>query len=217
MHAGQKAQMYMRYTCTSTHIFSGLTGGNRRENMYISPVVFSNYSNKKGRYASDVKLFSYDLLPCPQAFSEICLFVKINNSRRAAREGWPLLTLETEPNGDSKSTNERSPPWLVRWACRARTRDLCTALTALVGPVQNILFLTIHYFSSFVLFDQQAGQAVVLGCLSLNICLRVAIREKNKAKPTHPRMTTKLSVYGSVCPLLKLRGRDGGGRNGVGV
>jgi hypothetical protein len=87
MHAGQKAQMDIRSTCTTTHIFSGLTGGNRRENMYISLVVFSNYSNKKSRYASDVKLFSYDLLSCPQAFSEICLSVKINNSRRAATEG----------------------------------------------------------------------------------------------------------------------------------
>jgi hypothetical protein len=25
------------------------------------------------------------------------------------REGWPLLTVETEVNGDSKSTNERGP------------------------------------------------------------------------------------------------------------
>jgi hypothetical protein len=51
---------------------------------YICPVVFSNYSNKKGRYASDVKLFSYYLLLCPQAFFEIFLFVKINNFRRTA-------------------------------------------------------------------------------------------------------------------------------------
>jgi hypothetical protein len=28
---------------------------------------------------------------------------------REAREGWPLLTEETEVNGDSKSTNERGP------------------------------------------------------------------------------------------------------------
>jgi hypothetical protein len=28
--------------------------------------------------------------------------------------------------------------WLVRWACRAGTRDFCSALAALVGPVQNI-------------------------------------------------------------------------------
>jgi hypothetical protein len=28
--------------------------------------------------------------------------------------------------------------WLVRWACRAGTRDICSALATLVGPVQNI-------------------------------------------------------------------------------
>jgi hypothetical protein len=27
----------------------------------------------------------------------------------AHREGWPLLTVESEVNGDSKSTNERGP------------------------------------------------------------------------------------------------------------
>ncbi len=41
-------------------------------------------------------------------------------------------------------------PRLVRWACRARTRDFCPALAALVGPVQNIFFLTVHYFYSYV-------------------------------------------------------------------
>jgi hypothetical protein len=32
-------------------------------------------------------------------------------------------------------------------------------------------FLTIHYFNSFVLIAQQAGQAVVLGRLSLSMCM----------------------------------------------
>jgi hypothetical protein len=32
---------------------------------------------------------------------------------RETREGWPLLTVETELNGDSKRTNERDP-FLVR-------------------------------------------------------------------------------------------------------
>jgi hypothetical protein len=39
-------------------------------------------------------------------------------------------------------------PWLVDWACRAGTRDFCSALAAQVGPVQNIFFLTVHYFTS---------------------------------------------------------------------
>jgi hypothetical protein len=40
-------------------------------------------------------------------------------------------------------------PWLVPWAGRVGTRDFCSTLAALVGSVQNICFLTIHYFKSF--------------------------------------------------------------------
>jgi hypothetical protein len=61
--------------------------------------------------------------------------------------------------------------WLVCWACRVSTRDFCSPLAALVGPVQNIFFLSQHNFYSFVSNAQQAGQAVVLGRLSLSMCL----------------------------------------------
>jgi hypothetical protein len=37
-----------------------------------------------------------------------------------------------------------SSPWLVRWARHAGTIDF--ALAALVSPVQNIIFLTAHFF-----------------------------------------------------------------------
>jgi hypothetical protein len=30
--------------------------------------------------------------------------------------------------------------WLVRWACRAGTRDFCSALAAIAGPDPNIFF-----------------------------------------------------------------------------
>ncbi len=52
------------------------------------------------------------------------------------REGRPLTTVETEANGDSRSTYERG--WLVYWARSAGTNDVCHALAALVGPVQSI-------------------------------------------------------------------------------
>ncbi len=61
-------------------------------------------------------------------------------------------------------------PWLVRWTC---TRDFCPALAALVGPVENIYFLTVHYFNFFVPIAQQARQAAVLDRLSLSMCLWV--------------------------------------------
>ncbi len=65
---------------------------------------------------------------------------------------------------------KRSLPWLV-WACRAGTRDFCSALAALVGPVpvQNIFSSPSNF--SFVPITQLAGQAAVLGHLSLNMSL----------------------------------------------
>jgi hypothetical protein len=45
--------------------------------------------------------------------------------------------------------------------------DFCPALAALVSPVQNIIILTAHFFTLFVLIAQQPGQAGVLGRLSL--------------------------------------------------
>ncbi len=54
-------------------------------------------------------------------------------------------------------------PWLVPWACSADTRDFCFALAALVGQVQNIFFLTGHYFKSFGPIAKQAGQAAFAG------------------------------------------------------
>ncbi len=63
-------------------------------------------------------------------------------------------------------------PWLIHWACRAGTRDFCSALAALVSLVQNIFFLSAHYFNAFyVPIAQQAGPAAVLGRLSLNLTL----------------------------------------------
>jgi hypothetical protein len=62
-------------------------------------------------------------------------------------------------------------PWWVHWACRAGTRDFRSALAALVGQLQNIFFLTVHYFDSFVPIAQQPGQAAVLGRLSFSTCL----------------------------------------------
>jgi hypothetical protein len=41
-------------------------------------------------------------------------------------------------------------PWWVHWGCRAGTRDFCPALAGLVGLVQSIFLLIVHYFISFV-------------------------------------------------------------------
>jgi hypothetical protein len=55
------------------------------------------------------------------------VFKKSCDQRDYIREGWPLLTVETEVNGDSESTNARGP-FLV-------------GLLGLVVPVQEIFVL----------------------------------------------------------------------------
>jgi hypothetical protein len=42
-------------------------------------------------------------------FSGVIWNVFSNGVSRETREGWPLLTVETDVNGDSKNTNERNP------------------------------------------------------------------------------------------------------------
>jgi hypothetical protein len=101
-------------------------------------------------------------------------WLDVSGELRENREWRPLLAVETEMNGDSKSTNERCPS-LVGSMCLScpytGTRDFCSALATLVGRVQNIFFLAVQYFSFFVRIAQQAGQTAVLGHPSLSMCL----------------------------------------------
>jgi hypothetical protein len=111
--------------------------------------------------------------------SQICIHIKIlwkpegaknfqEPNQRDYRDGWLLLTVETQVKGHLM---KGVLSWFVLWAYRAGTRDLCSALAALVGPVQNMFFITIHYYNFFVPFAQQARQAAMLGRLSISACL----------------------------------------------
>ncbi len=85
---------------------------------------------------------------------------------REIREGWPLLTVETAVNGDSRSTNEKGPFLVGSLGLLADTREFCFALAALV--VQNIFFLTALYFSSYVPIASKLGRQLCwVACLSV--------------------------------------------------
>jgi hypothetical protein len=112
--------------------------------------------------------------------------------------------------------NEKGPSVVDSLGLSWQDKISLSCLDCSSQPSKNILFLTIHFFNSFVLFDQQAGQAVVQGRLSLNMSLSGHHRKKEyNAKASHSRVTAKVSVYGSVCPLMKLMGMVGGEANGV--
>ncbi len=57
--------------------------------------------------------------------------------------------------------------------------DFGPALATLVDLVQNISFLTVHFFTSFVPIAQQARQAIVPRRLSINMCLWALYSDKN--------------------------------------
>jgi hypothetical protein len=63
---------------------------------------------------------------------------------------WPLLTVEIEVMGIQSVQMKEVLPWFFRWACRAGTRDFCYALAALIGPVQNIIFLIVTLHIQFL-------------------------------------------------------------------
>jgi hypothetical protein len=52
-----------------------------------------------------------------------------------------MLSVETEANEDSKSTNERGPSLIVRWDFHVDARDFCPAL---VGPVLKIFIFSLY-------------------------------------------------------------------------
>jgi hypothetical protein len=87
------------------------------------------------------------------------------------REGRPLLTAETEVNGDSKSTNEMGPFLVGSLGLSCWYKRFLFCLGCSSRPNIKYFFLTLHYFNSFVHIAQLAGHAVVQGRLSLSIFL----------------------------------------------
>jgi hypothetical protein len=68
------------------------------------------------------------------------LVIQVNNvhrSTRETREGWALLTVETEANGDSKSTNERGPS--------RRYKRFLSCLGCFSRPSTKPFFLTVYF------------------------------------------------------------------------
>jgi hypothetical protein len=67
--------------------------------------------------------------------------------------------------------------WVLNWfgllgsSYQYKYRRFCPAFAALFGPVQKIVFLSGHNFTSFIPIAQQAEQAVVPRRLSLDKCL----------------------------------------------
>jgi len=113
-------------------------------------------------------------LLCMQLFANT-LKEQLVDCTRVYKEGYPCSLLKLRQMWTQESTYEGG---LLSW------------FLGLVVPVQDIFvlpcrpstkyfFLTVHYFTSFVPNAQRAGQAVVPGHLSLNVCLWTACTAVN--------------------------------------
>ncbi len=79
--------------------------------------------------------------------------------------GGPCWLLKLREIGTQRGQMKGVLTWLVRWAYRAGTRDFCSALAALVGPVQNIF--SHHTFFPFLCPHRPASWvASLLECIS---------------------------------------------------
>ncbi len=80
--------------------------------------------------------------------------------------GGPSRLFKLRQMGTQRVQMKGVLPWLFRWAHRAGTIDFCHAFAALVGPVQNIFSLPLHYFKSFVPSPSKlGGQSCRVACL----------------------------------------------------
>jgi hypothetical protein len=69
---------------------------------------------------------------------------------RETRKEWPLLTVEAEVNGDSKSTNERGLSLVgsIGLSCWYKRFLFCLGCPSRPGT-KYFFFLAVHYFNSF--------------------------------------------------------------------
>jgi hypothetical protein len=89
---------------------------------------------------------------------------KIRFVIRETREQW---LLQTQANGDSKSTKKRGLFLAVLLGLSCQYKRFLSCLGCSSRPSRKYFFLTVHYFNFFVPTAQLAGQAAVQGRLSL--------------------------------------------------
>ncbi len=124
-----------------------------------------------------------------------------------------MLTVKLRWVGDSKSSYERGPSWGLY--CRAGTRDFCSALAAPVASVENIFFLTIHYFNSYMVPSpiKLGGQPGWVACLLVCVSALQAGGSVSGATPvivTEPRTKHRLEIRKTI-----RRREEGGSDSGA--
>ncbi len=105
------------------------------------------------------------------------VFVQVVDVRET-REGCPLLTVETEENGDSKSTNERGPSLVVSLglSCRYKRCSLC--LSCFTRSSAKYFFLQLIQFQFLCLQRTASWAGSCAGSPVFSMCLYLTYTSK---------------------------------------
>ncbi len=121
-------------------------------------------------------LHIHHTFPCYMSCTMIPLFLPLVtnlapcNTQRDQRRVASAADCETEVKGDSKRTNEGVPSLVGSLGLSCQYKRFLFCLGCFSRPSTKYFFyLPIHYFNYFVSLAQQAGQAAVLGRLSLSV------------------------------------------------
>ncbi len=100
----------------------------------------------------------YVLVGWREQISHIHLIICTKNCTLYNCHEWPLLTVETEANGDSRSSYERGPSLVASlgFSCRYNRFLFCHVYSS---RPSTTYFFSSQYFNSFILVAQKSGQA----------------------------------------------------------
>ncbi len=96
--------------------------------------------------------------------------VMIRDYYREARKGWPLLTVETEVNRDSKRTNDRGPSLVGSLVSSFRYNRFLSCLCCPSQPSTKIISLAVHFSSLLesLLGRRSAGSPVSVSLVMIH-------------------------------------------------
>jgi hypothetical protein len=102
-------------------------------------------------------------------------------------------------------------PWLVHWARHAGTRDVCPALAALVGQVQNFLFLTVHYIFHLIRPYTVLKMGLKLRSIERMLKMQFSMARKFMLQPLRKKRTSV--IFRLTCHALRKLNSIGGARS----
>jgi hypothetical protein len=151
-----------------------LFAGGKIETETVPTRLRRAWSDHVGTFSLTTIMYCSCIRSPPSGISNIrsALLHQCEREKSRVREGWPLLTVETEVNGESKSTNERGPSLVGSLGSPCWYMRLLSCLGCSGHPSTKYLFPRHSIFQFMCPHRPETWAGIVQGCLSVKGCLR---------------------------------------------